>query len=150
MELAHIYLISILICIEIYRYMIYEYIYDICWSTLARHPLAARPVGSLQCRFALLFRCVLTRLKWSALSALAELQHPEETIFGKDRDSTPWRNQCIPILNREVQTIMGVPRVNGDLAVSRAFGDSQHKQTGGPKQDWWGDWHKPCMRSKVS
>jgi len=34
-----------------------------------------------------------------------------------------------------VQTIMGVPRVNGDLAVSRAFGDSQHKQTGGPKQE---------------
>ena len=35
----------------------------------------------------------------------------------------------------QVQTIMGVPRVNGDLAVSRAFGDAQHKKTGGPKQD---------------
>lgn len=76
MWLAHIYLISIFVDI-----IWYNMIYDICWSTLARHPLAARPVGSLQCRFALLFRCVLTRLKWSALSALAELHHPEETIF---------------------------------------------------------------------
>lgn len=33
-----------------------------------------------------------------------------------------------------VQEVMGVSRVNGDLAVSRAFGDSQHKQTGGPAQ----------------
>lgn len=34
-----------------------------------------------------------------------------------------------------VQEVMGVSRVNGDLAVSRAFGDSQHKQTGGPGQE---------------
>ncbi|CAE7600249.1 unnamed protein product [Symbiodinium pilosum] len=34
-----------------------------------------------------------------------------------------------------VQTVMGVARVNGDLAVSRAFGDAQHKQTGGPAQE---------------
>lgn len=34
-----------------------------------------------------------------------------------------------------VQEVMGVSRVNGDLAVSRAFGDSQHKQTGGPSQE---------------
>ncbi|CAJ1358317.1 unnamed protein product [Effrenium voratum] len=34
-----------------------------------------------------------------------------------------------------VQAIMGVARVNGDLAVSRAFGDAQHKQTGGPGQE---------------
>lgn len=27
--------------------------------------------------------------------------------------------------------VMGVARVNGDLAVSRAFGDAQHKTTGG-------------------
>mmetsp|Transcript_81396 Transcript_81396/g.143692 ORF Transcript_81396/g.143692 Transcript_81396/m.143692 type:complete len:530 (-) Transcript_81396:177-1766(-) len=33
-----------------------------------------------------------------------------------------------------VQYSMGVARVNGDLAVSRAFGDSQHKMTGGPAQ----------------
>lgn len=33
-----------------------------------------------------------------------------------------------------VQEVMGVFRVNGDLAVSRAFGDSQYKQTGGPDQ----------------
>jgi len=31
-----------------------------------------------------------------------------------------------------VQEVMGVARVNGDLAVSRAFGDAQHKNTGGP------------------
>lgn len=29
----------------------------------------------------------------------------------------------------------GVSRVNGDLAVSRAFGDRQHKMTGGPNQE---------------
>mmetsp|Transcript_71858 Transcript_71858/g.131120 ORF Transcript_71858/g.131120 Transcript_71858/m.131120 type:complete len:1260 (+) Transcript_71858:63-3842(+) len=34
-----------------------------------------------------------------------------------------------------VETIMGVARVNGDLAVSRAFGDAPHKQTGGPNQE---------------
>ena len=30
---------------------------------------------------------------------------------------------------------MGVARVNGDLAVSRAFGDAQHKTTGGPSPE---------------
>lgn len=34
-----------------------------------------------------------------------------------------------------VQEVMGVARVNGDLAVSRAFGDSQHKMSGGPAQE---------------
>merc|ERR1719329_507126 len=34
-----------------------------------------------------------------------------------------------------VENVMGVARVNGDLAVSRAFGDSQYKITGGPKQE---------------
>jgi len=34
-----------------------------------------------------------------------------------------------------VQEVMGVARVNGDLAMSRAFGDAQHKQTGGPAQE---------------
>jgi len=34
-----------------------------------------------------------------------------------------------------VQSVMGVSRVNGDLAVSRAFGDAQHKETGGPGQE---------------
>ena len=29
----------------------------------------------------------------------------------------------------------GVSRVNGDLAVSRGFGDSEHKKTGGPGQE---------------
>jgi len=29
-----------------------------------------------------------------------------------------------------VELVQGVPRVNGDLAVSRAFGDEQHKKTG--------------------
>jgi len=34
-----------------------------------------------------------------------------------------------------VQEVMGVSRVNGDLAVSRAFGDAQYKETGGPAQE---------------
>lgn len=34
-----------------------------------------------------------------------------------------------------VELKMGVPRVNGDLAVSRAFGDRNHKMTGGPAQE---------------
>jgi len=34
-----------------------------------------------------------------------------------------------------VEVIQGCPRVNGDLALSRAFGDSQHKLTGGPGQE---------------
>jgi len=34
-----------------------------------------------------------------------------------------------------VQFIQGVARVNGDLAVSRAFGDAPHKETGGPRQE---------------
>merc|ERR1719367_2313924 len=34
-----------------------------------------------------------------------------------------------------VQEVMGVSRVNGDLAVSRAFGDAQYKETGGPLQE---------------
>lgn len=33
-----------------------------------------------------------------------------------------------------VHDVMGVSRVNGDLAVSRAFGDAQYKETGGPAQ----------------
>eukprot|EP01062_Namystynia_karyoxenos_P046639 TRINITY_DN34_c3_g1_i1.p1 TRINITY_DN34_c3_g1~~TRINITY_DN34_c3_g1_i1.p1 ORF type:complete len:551 (+),score=151.15 TRINITY_DN34_c3_g1_i1:110-1762(+) len=31
-----------------------------------------------------------------------------------------------------VESVMGVARVNGDLAVSRGFGDADHKKTGGP------------------
>jgi len=31
-----------------------------------------------------------------------------------------------------VEIVMGVARVNGDLAVSRGFGDKEHKKTGGP------------------
>jgi len=34
-----------------------------------------------------------------------------------------------------VENVMGVARVNGDLAVSRAFGDAQHKEIGGPGQE---------------
>jgi len=34
-----------------------------------------------------------------------------------------------------VQSVMGVSRVNGDLAVSRAFGDAQHKESGGPNPE---------------
>eukprot|EP00927_Polykrikos_kofoidii_P071732 TRINITY_DN67964_c0_g1_i1.p1 TRINITY_DN67964_c0_g1~~TRINITY_DN67964_c0_g1_i1.p1 ORF type:complete len:669 (-),score=143.55 TRINITY_DN67964_c0_g1_i1:166-2172(-) len=34
-----------------------------------------------------------------------------------------------------VRRVVGVARVNGDLAVSRAFGDASYKQTGGPAQE---------------
>ena len=34
-----------------------------------------------------------------------------------------------------VMTRKGIARVNGELSVSRAFGDALHKQTGGPKQE---------------
>jgi len=34
-----------------------------------------------------------------------------------------------------VQFVQGVARVNGDLAVSRCYGDTQYKQTGGPSQE---------------
>jgi len=34
-----------------------------------------------------------------------------------------------------VEVIQGCARVNGDLAVSRAFGDAAHKETGGPAQE---------------
>eukprot|EP00928_Gymnodinium_smaydae_P046148 TRINITY_DN30745_c0_g1_i1.p1 TRINITY_DN30745_c0_g1~~TRINITY_DN30745_c0_g1_i1.p1 ORF type:complete len:684 (-),score=132.28 TRINITY_DN30745_c0_g1_i1:145-2196(-) len=34
-----------------------------------------------------------------------------------------------------VEYVMSVPRVNGDLAVSRSFGDATHKETGGPAQE---------------
>jgi len=34
-----------------------------------------------------------------------------------------------------VEFVQGVARVNGDLAVSRAFGDAPHKETGGPAQE---------------
>merc|ERR1740123_2687411 len=36
---------------------------------------------------------------------------------------------------RVEEAMGGVPRVNGDLAVSRAFGDAQYKETGGPAQE---------------
>jgi serine/threonine protein phosphatase PrpC len=34
-----------------------------------------------------------------------------------------------------VEMVQGVARVNGDLSVCRAFGDAQHKETGGPGQE---------------
>lgn len=34
-----------------------------------------------------------------------------------------------------VEVVQGCARVNGDLAVSRAFGDAPHKETGGPAQE---------------
>jgi len=34
-----------------------------------------------------------------------------------------------------VEMVMGVARVNGDLAVSRSFGDGQYKTMGGPRQE---------------
>ncbi|CAK9055041.1 Protein phosphatase 2C (PP2C) [Durusdinium trenchii] len=47
----------------------------------------------------------------------------------------PSERQRIERTGGNVQEVMGVARVNGDLAVSRAFGDAQHKTTGGPKPE---------------
>eukprot|EP00931_Biecheleriopsis_adriatica_P083124 TRINITY_DN5665_c0_g1_i2.p1 TRINITY_DN5665_c0_g1~~TRINITY_DN5665_c0_g1_i2.p1 ORF type:complete len:598 (-),score=91.67 TRINITY_DN5665_c0_g1_i2:41-1834(-) len=46
----------------------------------------------------------------------------------------PSERERIERTGGHVESVMGVSRVNGDLAVSRAFGDSQHKTTGGPSQ----------------
>mmetsp|Transcript_79754 Transcript_79754/g.247348 ORF Transcript_79754/g.247348 Transcript_79754/m.247348 type:complete len:605 (+) Transcript_79754:85-1899(+) len=47
-------------------------------------------------------------------------------------DSPPERERIVRVGGR-VEDVMGVARVNGDLAVSRAFGDGQYKQTGDPE-----------------
>lgn len=44
----------------------------------------------------------------------------------------PGESERIMRTGGHVQDVKGVKRVNGDLAVSRAFGDRNHKQTGGP------------------
>mmetsp|Transcript_25248 Transcript_25248/g.40425 ORF Transcript_25248/g.40425 Transcript_25248/m.40425 type:complete len:612 (+) Transcript_25248:99-1934(+) len=60
------------------------------------------------------------------------------TDFGLTTDHKPdlgSERERIERCGGTVQDVMGVSRVNGDLAVSRAFGDSQHKLTGGPSQE---------------
>lgn len=47
----------------------------------------------------------------------------------------PSERERIERTGGHVQLVQGVPRVNGDLAVSRSFGDRQYKQTGGPAQE---------------
>mmetsp|Transcript_90826 Transcript_90826/g.161681 ORF Transcript_90826/g.161681 Transcript_90826/m.161681 type:complete len:552 (+) Transcript_90826:52-1707(+) len=70
------------------------------------------------------------------------LGHADGKIFdgpGTDKGLTtdhkpdhPSERERIERTGGKVESVMGVSRVNGDLAVSRAFGDSQHKITGGP------------------
>lgn len=48
------------------------------------------------------------------------------------KPSEPGETERINRTGGTVQSIRGVARVNGDLAVSRAFGDRNYKQTGGP------------------
>lgn len=47
----------------------------------------------------------------------------------------PMERERIERTGGKVQDVMGVARVNGDLAVSRAFGDAAYKETGGPGQE---------------
>lgn len=60
------------------------------------------------------------------------------TDGGLTTDHKPDHPSEVERINRNggtVQNVQGVARVNGDLAVSRAFGDAQHKETGGPAQE---------------
>lgn len=47
----------------------------------------------------------------------------------------PSETQRIERTGGRVEMVMGVARVNGDLAVSRSFGDAPYKETGGPSQE---------------
>mmetsp|Transcript_116329 Transcript_116329/g.329073 ORF Transcript_116329/g.329073 Transcript_116329/m.329073 type:complete len:606 (-) Transcript_116329:100-1917(-) len=47
----------------------------------------------------------------------------------------PAERERIERTGGHVEVIQGVARVNGDLAVSRSFGDAVYKQTGGPTQE---------------
>mmetsp|Transcript_79587 Transcript_79587/g.165300 ORF Transcript_79587/g.165300 Transcript_79587/m.165300 type:complete len:817 (-) Transcript_79587:23-2473(-) len=70
------------------------------------------------------------------------LGHLDGTIFeGPGTDSglttdhkpdNPTERERIYRTGGTVEVVSGVPRVNGDLAVSRAFGDAAYKKTGGP------------------
>lgn len=60
------------------------------------------------------------------------------TDFGLTTDHKPNHPDERARIDRTGGTVefpSGVARVNGDLAVSRAFGDAQYKQTGGPAQE---------------
>jgi len=73
------------------------------------------------------------------------LGHADGSIFkgpgtdsGLTTDHKPDHPDEIARINRtgdHVEDVQGVPRVNGDLAVSRSFGDAPHKTTGGPGQE---------------
>lgn len=60
------------------------------------------------------------------------------TDFGLTTDhkpDDPGEKARIDRTGGHVEVIQGCARVNGDLAVSRAFGDAAHKETGGPAQE---------------
>ena len=46
----------------------------------------------------------------------------------------PSERERIERTGGHIQEVMGVFRVNGALAVGRAYGDAKYKQTGGPAQ----------------
>lgn len=69
----------------------------------------------------------------------AQIGHPDG--IGTDGGLTvdhkpdhPSERERIERTGGTVQFVQGVARVNGDLAVSRSFGDGQYKLTGGPAQ----------------
>ena len=68
-----------------------------------------------------------------------------------------WNSQSVEVERERiyrtggtVQRGMGPARVNGDLAVSRAFGDKDHKRTGGPgPEDRSRAAHAAVLRARV-
>jgi len=57
------------------------------------------------------------------------------SITTDHKPDNPSERERIERTGGHVQEVMGVARVNGDLAVSRSFGDAAYKETGGPAQE---------------
>jgi len=76
-------------------------------------------------------RVLLGRLDGS----LVECPGTDGALTTDHKPDHPSEKERIERTGGTVQEVMGVARVNGDLAVSRAFGDAQYKQTGGPAQE---------------
>lgn len=59
----------------------------------------------------------------------------EQGLTTDHKPDHPGEKERINRTGGYVELVMGVPRVNGDLAVSRSFGDGQYKTMGGPRQE---------------
>jgi serine/threonine protein phosphatase PrpC len=76
-------------------------------------------------------RVLLGRLDGSIVAGAGT----DDGITTDHKPDHPSEKERIERTGGHVEMVMGVARVNGDLAVSRAFGDRQHKLTGGPAQE---------------